>query len=213
MTSPWLVDAPKMPAPRNCRACGAALPADVRWCLRCYAPATEFAPRARLHPDGVAGTPRPTELTSRTKASATTWGPAGRIAVTVVLGLVTLQNVVMMTTNGLGFALIWGLTVFLGWTVFVVIALRQVWKAVPVDDAFVPPKFRVKDVWRAGVAPAEGDAPRLTNAMIVWRIVVGIALLAAFVAFRTGPNAVKAAVMATAAVVGLYAFIRGFWAR
>lgn len=202
-----------MPAPRNCRSCGATLPADVRWCLRCYAPATELTPRAPLHTGGVANTPRPTEVTSRTKASATTFGLAGRIAVTAVLGLVTLQNLGMMATNGIGFALIWGLTVFLGWCAFLVIALRHVWRAVPVDDAFAAPKVRAMDIWRAGTAPAEKGAPRLTNAMIVWRIVVGLTLLTSFVAFRTGSNEVKAAAMATASIVGLYAFFRGFLSR
>jgi hypothetical protein len=32
-------------APRSCRRCGAVLNPDIRWCTRCYAPVTEFAPR------------------------------------------------------------------------------------------------------------------------------------------------------------------------
>ena len=32
-----------MPIGHLCRACGAALPADLRWCTACYAPTTAFA--------------------------------------------------------------------------------------------------------------------------------------------------------------------------
>lgn len=154
------------------------------------------------------GLPRPTEVTSRTKASATTFGLWGRVAITVAVGLVSLYNVSML----LGGALVL-LPIVVCWIGFAVVVLRQVWKAVPVDDAFAAPKVRAVDIWRAGTAPSEKDAPRLTNAMIAWRIVVGLTLLTAFVAFRTGPNEVKAAVMATASIVGLYAFFRGFLSR
>ena len=37
-----------MTAPRTCRACGAPIAGNVRWCLRCYEPARELTPRASV---------------------------------------------------------------------------------------------------------------------------------------------------------------------
>ena len=41
-----------MTAPRTCRACGAPLAGNVRWCLRCYEPARELTPRASVWEPG-----------------------------------------------------------------------------------------------------------------------------------------------------------------
>lgn len=81
-----------MPAARTCRACGAPLPGDLRWCTRCYAPVHVFTPRAPLHATGsIVGTPIHTgghaPHWSRWERSATTFGPAGRIVATVLLFL------------------------------------------------------------------------------------------------------------------------------
>jgi hypothetical protein len=91
-----------MTAPRACRSCGAPLPRDVRWCLRCYTPVAELTPRERqLPPVEHAEDPPPwanrsplrdnrgTPPTySRWRAGPTTFGPVGRIAITVVVLLV-----------------------------------------------------------------------------------------------------------------------------
>ena len=71
-----------MPAPRNCRACGEALSPDLRRCLACGAAVTEFAVRPPLHDEGFVGAPMHDIHTSRWRASDTTFGPAGRLAIT-----------------------------------------------------------------------------------------------------------------------------------
>jgi hypothetical protein len=71
--------------------CGAPLPGDVRWCTTCYEPVRELTPRAPLHHGDYVGALTPagpdTPHWSRWEASATTFGPVGRIVMTVVLGL------------------------------------------------------------------------------------------------------------------------------
>jgi hypothetical protein len=77
-----------MTAARSCASCGADLPGDVRWCLRCYAPVRELTPRAPVWADGeFVDTPIVAKghvpHWSRWERSETTFGPAGRIAITV----------------------------------------------------------------------------------------------------------------------------------
>src|SRR5687768_11091757 len=75
-----------MPIGRTCRSCGADLPADLRWCGRCYAPVQTFAPRPPIHAPGTfVGTPTPDVKTSRWRAGPTTMGPLGRLGWTVGL--------------------------------------------------------------------------------------------------------------------------------
>ena len=86
-----------MTASRTCRACGADLPGDVRWCLRCYEPARELTPRAPVWGDDeFVDTPivtkGPVPHWSRWEKSATTFGPAGRVVVTVLAALWLLSS-------------------------------------------------------------------------------------------------------------------------
>ena len=75
-----------MTAPRTCRACGTTLSPDVRWCLRCYEPVRELAPREpQLAPLSTATVPRVERPRSRWKAGATTFGPVGRITITLIV--------------------------------------------------------------------------------------------------------------------------------
>lgn len=77
-----------MTAPRTCRACGTALSPDVRWCLRCYEPVRELAPRApQLPPLPSVFEPKHESEMSRWKAGATTFGPVGRLVVTGIVVL------------------------------------------------------------------------------------------------------------------------------
>ncbi len=78
-----------MTAPRTCRSCGAALPGDVRWCLRCLEPARELTPREpQWQPGEFVDNPihegRTVAHWSRWERSATTLGPVGRTVATVV---------------------------------------------------------------------------------------------------------------------------------
>jgi hypothetical protein len=72
-----------MTASRTCRACGADLRGDVMWCLRCLEPVRQLTPREGDIPVASFVNTRPEAARSRWKAGATSFGPVGRIAITV----------------------------------------------------------------------------------------------------------------------------------
>jgi hypothetical protein len=56
------------------------------WCLRCYEPVRQLTPREpQLAPLPTATVPRVERPRSRWKAGATTFGPVGRIAITIIV--------------------------------------------------------------------------------------------------------------------------------
>ena len=116
-----------MPAPRNCRACGEALSPDLRRCLACGAAVTEFAVRPPLHDEGFVGAPMHDIHTSRWRASDTTFGPAGRLAITAATIAFLVSGLWMM-----GFTP-FGLWFFLGWSILAGHVFKQVWAPVRVD--------------------------------------------------------------------------------
>jgi hypothetical protein len=116
-----------MPAPRNCRSCGEALSPDLRRCLACGAAVTEFAVRPPLHDEGFAGAPMHDIHTSRWRASDTTFGPAGRLAITVATIAFLAAGLWMM-----GFTP-FGLWFFLGWSILAGHIFKQVWAPVRID--------------------------------------------------------------------------------
>src|SRR6266540_2903984 len=77
-------------ASRNCSRCGMPLPSDVRWCGQCLQSVRELTPRAPVHRGDFVDVPHHTGPNvphwSRWEASATTFGPVGRIGWT--LGIV-----------------------------------------------------------------------------------------------------------------------------
>src|SRR5262245_37696280 len=82
-------DTADMTASRVCRACGADLAGNVRWCLRCHEPVRELTPREPVWRDGEfvdqpVHTGGAVPHWSRWEKSATTFGPAGRLTITVV---------------------------------------------------------------------------------------------------------------------------------
>jgi hypothetical protein len=86
-----------MTAPRTCRACGAPLAGNVRWCLRCYEPARELTRRASVWEPGtfveapiVRGASVP--HWSRWEKTSTTFGPIGRIAWSGVVAAFVLSS-------------------------------------------------------------------------------------------------------------------------
>jgi hypothetical protein len=74
-----------MTAPRTCRVCGAALKGDVMWCLQCYEPVRQLTPRERPLPTVSFVRPKDERAMSRWKAGGTTFGPVGRITITVLV--------------------------------------------------------------------------------------------------------------------------------
>jgi hypothetical protein len=115
-----------MPAPKTCRNCGTALPADVRWCSMCNEPVREFTPRA-VTPGGYVGTPSHTVRTSRWRATDLTFGPVGRLVVTaIVFGMLF----VGMRSAGLS---PFGLWFFMGWFILASMVLKQTWQRVRIE--------------------------------------------------------------------------------
>jgi hypothetical protein len=72
-----------MTASRICRTCGADLRGDVMWCLRCLEPVRQLTPREGNIPVASFVNAKPGGTRSRWKAGATSFGPVGRIAITV----------------------------------------------------------------------------------------------------------------------------------
>jgi hypothetical protein len=124
-----------MTAPRACRSCGAPLPPDVRWCMRCYRPVAGLTPRERqLPPVERAEEPPPwvnrsplregsgpPPTYSRWRAGPTTFGPVGRIAITVVVLLIFPWDA-LFTFNP------FRLWFMLGYTIFAAYVLRHTWR-------------------------------------------------------------------------------------
>jgi hypothetical protein len=122
-------------APRACRSCGAPLPHDVRWCLRCFMPVLELTPRERqLPPLDQAEDPPPwvnrsplrddperAPTYSRWRAGPTTFGPVGRVAITMVVLLIFPWDA-LSTLNPLR------LWFMLGYTIFASYVLRHTWR-------------------------------------------------------------------------------------
>ena len=117
-----------MPVGRDCRACGAPLPPDLRWCGRCLTPVALYAAREPLHEPGTfVGAITPAARTSRWRGGATSFGPVGRIASTLVLlasfpwwGVANLNPLVLFAA--------------LAWLVAAMIFLRSIWKPERIVD-------------------------------------------------------------------------------
>ncbi len=189
-----------MPPGRQCPSCGAALPTDIRWCGRCYAPIREFTPREPLHHGDfvdlpiVTGGHRP--HWSRWERSATTLGPVGRVIATILFLL------------SIPFAMSFGMMLYLvTFPVLAVVVLGGIWAkgwVVPDEPPERPP---------LPVVEREVIEQPLTTAMRVFRVCVWAVVFGACALFAYGPIPVKVAVLALSTIAGVYAFFRGFLSR
>lgn len=200
-----------MPAPRTCRACGASLPPDIRWCTRCYAPVTEFATRP-VSPGGFVGTPRhdrdDSGHWSRWEKTPTTFGPAGRLGGTIFI--------VAWLASGFSytFVIFWLVELFLGgwlirelwkpgWTVSAQPERRIETNAVePLREGFRVP--RPERVLHAEPTPI----PRSTIA--AW-VGLGAIAIGATVLFVNGDEPMKMIVTTSATLVAAYLFFRSIF--
>lgn len=190
-----------MPAPRNCRACGAALPAQVRWCGQCYEPVRELTPRAPLHDGDFADHLIPQGPNaphwSRTRRSATTFGLRGRIVLTMlfVIGVLVAAStgyfiyVIVAPVVGIAFlGAVWGK----GWV--------------------IPDERRLPALPDAGW-PEQAPAQPLTAAMWIWRVLWMALALAGVVVVAYGSQEARLAAFSVVALLGMWWFIRGFLTR
>jgi hypothetical protein len=187
-----------MPAPRSCRKCGEPLHPDLPWCPACYEPIRQFAARAPLHQGDFVGSPMATTghvpHWSRWEKSATTFGPTGRVAATVIL-LSTLLPAISYAN----------IVYVLTFPVAAAVMLKAIWAkgwVVP-DEPDLPP------------LPVDEPPPPepLTTAMRTWRIATRTLGLGALLLFAYGPVPAKAAVLALAAIVLPWWFFRRFLDR
>ena len=104
------------------------MPPGAAWCPRCLAPRTAAAPAPEVGANGFLVTPHVVRTArraagSRWQASAVSFGPAGRLVMTVLLLLPSLWFFFLGVFGPLGFIL---------WTFVVLpVALRDVWRHVP----------------------------------------------------------------------------------
>jgi hypothetical protein len=124
-----------VPAPRVCRSCGAAIGPDIRWCTKCYAAVTEFAPRETTQ-GGVVGMPRHDVRYSRWAAGPLTFGPVGRLAATACVIALGPWSVF----GSIAFAnpfFIWYLGAY---TIAATLVLKHVWARVAVPPSSREPR-------------------------------------------------------------------------
>lgn len=125
-----------MTAPRDHRACGAPLSGDVRWCLRCYEPVRELAPREpQLPPLPTVHEPVPEPRMSRWHAGPTTFGPVGRISITLVVLWAGPWGSLGDFSGAADALTLWYL---LGYTMLAVLILRHVWRKERVSEPDIP---------------------------------------------------------------------------
>jgi hypothetical protein len=190
-----------MPAGRTCRACGAPLGGDVRWCLRCYAPAYAYSPRAPLHRGDFVDTLRPSGPDvphwSRWEKGATSFGPVGRVVATLVVAACIVSSLMSAFFIGALGALLAGS-----------ILLRDIWKRdwiVPGEPTLAP----LPD--RPPVERAEEAPPAVAH--IVFRCMTWAAVIALSIAFAYGPITAKAIAMALGTLLAFAWFVRSFLSR
>jgi hypothetical protein len=150
-----------MTASRTCRACGADLRGDVMWCLRCLEPVRQLTPREGNISVASFVNSRPDAARSRWKAGATSFGPVGRIAISV--------GVLLFFPPTLGNPV----TLFVYLPAYLAIAavvLRSTWKKdvverpVPVEEPAGEPR------------PEPVVEPVPTTTIVAWSVLIAIGL-------------------------------------
>jgi len=98
----------------------------VRWCSLCLEPVRELSARPRTEGTYVAPFERPIRY-SRWRAGTLTFGPIGRVAITVVVVLVGAGFVI----GGFNPAMLWSL---MGYVVAATLILKQTWAKVKIPE-------------------------------------------------------------------------------
>lgn len=157
-----------MTASRICRACGANLRGDVMWCLRCLEPVRQLTPREGNIPVASFVSEGPDAARSRWKAGATSFGPVGRIAITV--GVLLFFPPIGSIGNPL--------TLFVYLPAYLAIAtvvLRSTWK----KDVVERPVSVKEPTGEPRPEPVVEPIPRAT--IVAWSVLIAIGLGVAIV--------------------------------
>jgi hypothetical protein len=162
------------------------------WCLRCYAPVRHLTPREPPIPTIQFLEPKETLPTSRWRRGATTFGPAGRLAITAVVLLLA-----PWSTNPVALFVIWP-----AYLTIAVLVLRSTWRKDVVDTTPaglepIPLGPRVEPV----------RAPVPAGTVIAWAGIaaaaIGVLVASRLVSFR-GEVMINIAVI----IAGLVLFVR-----
>jgi len=167
---------------------------DIRWCTHCYEPVRELSQRAPIHDGDFVDRPIHERgripRWSRWEKTATTFGPWGRIAATVLLFATLLPAIAF---NGFVYAICF--------PVAATVLLREIWA----KGWFVP-----QDPREAPVAtmpdPAAAEGPR-PQPIAMTRVLRWGGAIVGLVAFAYGPVEVKVSVIGLAAI----ALLAWFW--
>jgi hypothetical protein len=165
---------------------GADLSPDVRWCTRCYEPVRELSPRPAIHVGDFVGSPihevGNIPRWSRWEATATTFGPIGRIVATAIVFLTLIPG---LAFNGIVYPIVF--------PIIATVLLREIWaKAWYVPDTAQPSGGRT----HADPSPAPFQPEPITNRRLLrWRLV-----LLGSVAFAYGNAGIKAGVVCFATI-------------
>jgi hypothetical protein len=179
-----------MTTSRTCQRCGADLPADIRWCGRCYEPIRELSPRSPIHDDDFVGSPiherGDIPRWTRWEATATTFGPWGRIGLTV---LVFATLIPALAFNGFVYAITF--------PVLAAVLLREIWA----KGWYVPETGEDEDT--PATPQPESPARAEVEVIPVGRLIRWALLIAAAFAFAYGNMGVKTGIIGLAGIATL----------
>ena len=177
-----------MTASRTCASCGADLPSDIRWCTQCYEPVRELSPRPPLHQGEFVGPPvhERGEIPrwSRWKATATTFGPWGRIIATALVFATLLPA---FAFNGFVYAITF--------PVLATVLLREIWA-----KGWYVPETRSSEAEPTDAKHTPPPTESVRRSFTVTRAIRWTLGIAGAVAFAYGPVEVKAAVVGFAGI-------------
>ena len=184
-----------MTASRTCRACGAALPQNVMWCLRCYEPVRLLTPREPQLPSVHLIQPEEQLATSRWQRGATSFGPAGRLSITAVVLLLAPWSI-----NPLAIVVVWPAYLFVA-----TLVLRDTWKRDFVETTSAPSHTAAP-----GARPPEPRRTPIPRATVVAWAILGCAVLGVLVASELASDTGRVLIDMAAIIAGLVVFLR--WA-
>ncbi len=156
----------RMTASRTCHACGANLGLDVMWCLRCYEPVRHLTPRRPDAPTVAVLRTRPEDEheMSRWKAGVNTFGPLGRIGITVVV-----LALAPWSANLVALAVLWP-----AYLVLAILVLRATWKKDYVQTR------TIAEMAMSGRPSTPADAPVRPKAaqstIVAWALIAVVGL-------------------------------------
>jgi len=166
------------------------------WCLRCYAPVRQLTPRAPQPPTLPIVRPKEERPMSRWKAGATTFGPIGRVGITVLVLLFAPWSM-----NAFA--------IFVLWPPYLVLAglvLRGTWRK---DFVQTMTLSEMVAAGRSTPASTPTPTPILRSTVVAW-VLLGTLGLGVGVVWVSGGQTVRGVVGICASLAALVLAVRWF---